>query len=134
MAINPDLLKYGLPAAGTALQTIAAMFLAGKRSKLSENSEGMLPGLEQNLTRGITTGDLAGVAPLAIKAAMPAINRTAASFSSRFGRSGYARGAAIHDVAEVAGGSAADLARTRLLNNQQNLRSIYDRRFQAAMG
>lgn len=128
-----SILKYGLPIGGQLIQGIAQMLLGG-RSGFSKASEKMIPGLEQGLNRGITTGDLAGVAPLAIKAALPMINRTAATYSSRFGRSGYARGAAIGQVANVAGQSAEELARMRLANNQQNLRQIYDRRFQAALG
>ena len=94
----------------------------------------MLPGLEEGLTKGITTGDIAGVAPLAVKAARPGINAIAGQYSSKFGRSGYARGAGIGQVARAAAGSAADLSTMRLQNNQGNLRTIYDKRFQAALG
>lgn len=135
-AANPllgMLMQYGLPVLGQTLGMIGNV-IGSRRSELSKNSEKMLGPLEGNLKQGITMGDIAGVTPLAVRGALPRINAVAGQFSNKFGRSGYARGAGIAEVAKASAGSAADLASMRLQNNQGNLRTIYDKRFQAALG
>lgn len=109
---------------GQGLGVVGDIFGAGK-NKTQKWAESSLPGYAKALQTGITEGDVASSKANMMASAMPFINATAAKAGSKFGRSGYARGAGMAAFNQAVTPQLAALLRDRIMNNQANLRSLF---------
>ena len=122
-----------IPYAGQAFSILGSVIGAGK-TQAQKDAEAKLPGLESGMKTGIGLNDVGNMAPLAIKSAMPQVNAIASSMGSKYGRSGYAKGAAVSGLVNGLSPELLRLLQLRLQNNQQNLRQMYSTNAQIAAG
>ncbi len=122
-----------IPYLGQGLGILGSVIGAGK-TQAQKNAEAALPGLQNQMQQGIGLGSVGEMAPLAANAAMPEVNAIASTMGSRFGRSGYAKGAAVSGLTSSLSPQILAMLKERLLNNQQNLRQLYSTNAQIAAG